>query len=59
MDYITANLAAIPNYADRRRHGEPIVTGFTGVRRQSGRLQAHANTLLQVRARVLIRRLDA
>lgn len=29
MDYITANLAAISNYADRRRHGEPIATGFT------------------------------
>jgi hypothetical protein len=28
MTYITANMAAIPNYADRHRHGAPIVTGF-------------------------------
>src|SRR3984893_18811132 len=28
MNYITANMAAIPNYADRQRHGEPIATGF-------------------------------
>jgi hypothetical protein len=28
MDYITANMAAIPNYADRHRHGEPIAIGF-------------------------------
>jgi hypothetical protein len=28
MNYITANMAAIPNYADRHRHGEPIATGF-------------------------------
>jgi hypothetical protein len=28
MNYITANIAAIPNYADRHRHGEPIATGF-------------------------------
>ena len=28
MNYVTANLAAIPNYADRRRHGEPKATGF-------------------------------
>jgi hypothetical protein len=28
MNYVTANLAAIPNYADRQRHGEPIATGF-------------------------------
>jgi hypothetical protein len=29
MDYFAANLAAIPNYADRHRHNEPIATGFT------------------------------
>ena len=29
MDYIAANLTAIPNYADRHRHNEPIATGFT------------------------------
>jgi hypothetical protein len=28
MGYVTANLTAIPNYADRHRHGEPIATGF-------------------------------
>jgi hypothetical protein len=28
MNYVTANLASIPNYADRHRHGEPIATGF-------------------------------
>jgi hypothetical protein len=28
MNCITANIAAIPNYADRHRHGEPIATGF-------------------------------
>jgi len=28
MNYITTNVAAIPNYADRHRHGEPIATGF-------------------------------
>jgi hypothetical protein len=26
MNYIAANMAAIPNYADRHRHGEPIAT---------------------------------
>jgi hypothetical protein len=25
MNYVTANLAAILNYADRQRHGEPIL----------------------------------
>ena len=30
MGYVTANLAAIPNYADRHRHGEPIATGSVG-----------------------------
>jgi hypothetical protein len=28
MNYITSNVASIPNYADRHRHGEPIATGF-------------------------------
>jgi hypothetical protein len=28
MNYVTANLDAIPNYADRHRHGEPLATGF-------------------------------
>jgi hypothetical protein len=28
MNYITSNIATIPNYADRYRHGEPIATGF-------------------------------
>ena len=28
MDYVMANLPAIPNYANRYRHGEPIATGF-------------------------------
>jgi len=32
MNYITANIAAIPNYADRHRHGEPIATGFVEYR---------------------------
>ena len=28
MSYVKANLHAIPNYADRYRHREPITTGF-------------------------------
>jgi hypothetical protein len=28
MNYVMANLAAIPNYADRHRHEEPIATGL-------------------------------
>ena len=28
MNYVMANLATIPNYADRHRHGEAIATGF-------------------------------
>ena len=28
MDWVTANLLAIPNDAHRCRHGEPIATGF-------------------------------
>jgi hypothetical protein len=28
MNYITTNVAVIPNYADRHRHGEPIATAF-------------------------------
>ncbi|MDQ2944586.1 MAG: hypothetical protein M3Y27_01345 [Acidobacteriota bacterium] len=64
-DYITTNTAAIPNYADRCRHGEPIATGFTEsavnqvvskrmVKRQQMRwTQRGAHTLLQVRTRVL------
>ncbi|MGH8210694.1 MAG: IS1096 element passenger TnpR family protein [Steroidobacteraceae bacterium] len=69
MDYITANTAAIPDYADRRRHGEPIATGFTEsavnqvvskrmVKTQQMRwTQRGAHTPLQVRARVLNRQL--
>ena len=63
MEYITANMAAIPNYADRCRHEEPIATGFTEsavnrvvskrmVKKQQMRwTQRGAHTLLQVRAR--------
>jgi hypothetical protein len=59
MDYITANMAAIPNYADRCRHDEPIATGFTEsavnqvvskrmVKKQQMRWTLHgARTLLQ------------
>ena len=69
VDYITANMAAIPNYADRCRHDEPIATGFTEsavnqvvskrmVKKQQMRwTQRGAHTLLQVRARVLNRQL--
>lgn len=28
MNYITTNVVAIPSYADRHRHGEPIASGF-------------------------------
>jgi len=28
MNYITANMTAIPNYADHHRHGEPIATSI-------------------------------
>jgi len=28
MNYVTANITAISNYADRQRHGESIATGF-------------------------------
>jgi hypothetical protein len=69
MGYVTANLTAIPNYADRHRHGEPIATGFAEsavnqvvskrmVKKQQMRWsQRGAHTLLQVRARVLNRQL--
>ena len=69
IGYITANTAAIPNYAERRRHGEPIATGYTEsavnqvvskrmVKKQQMRwTQRGAQTLLQVRARVLNRQL--
>jgi hypothetical protein len=65
MNYITANLEAIPNYADRHRHGEPIATGFVEsavnqvvskrfVKKQQMRwTPTGAHRLLQVRARVL------
>jgi hypothetical protein len=65
MNYITANMAAIPNYADRHRHGEPIATGFVEsavnqvvskrlVKKQQMRwTMAGAHRLLQVRTRVL------
>jgi hypothetical protein len=64
-NYLEANLNAIPNYADRRRHGEPIATGFVEsavnqvvskrlVKKQQMRwTPAGANQLLQVRVRVL------
>lgn len=69
VDYITANMAAIANYADRCRHDEPIATGFTEsavnqlvskrrVKKQQRRwTQRAAHTLLQVGARVLNRQL--
>jgi hypothetical protein len=65
MNYIVANTAAIPNYADRHRHGEPIATGFVEsavnqvvskrlVKKQQMRwTMAGAHRLLQVRTRVL------
>jgi hypothetical protein len=65
MNYVTANMAAIPNYADRHRHGEPIATGFVEsavnqvvskrfVKKQQMRwTMAGAYRLLQVRTRVL------
>ncbi len=65
MNYITANLAAIPNYADRHRHGEPIATGFVEsavnqviskrlVKKQQMRwTMTGAHRLLQVRTRAL------
>ena len=65
MDYVTANLPAIPNYADRRRHGEPIATGFVEsavnqvvskrfVKKQQMRWTPQgAHQLLQVRVRTL------
>jgi hypothetical protein len=58
-------VAAIPNYADRHRHGEPIATGFVEsavnqvvskrlVKKQQMRWTPNgAHRLLQVRARVL------
>jgi hypothetical protein len=65
MNYVMANLHAIPNYADRHRHGEPIATGFVEsavnqvvskrfVKRQQMRwTPIGAHRLLQVRTRVL------
>jgi hypothetical protein len=65
MGYVTANLTAIPNYADCHRHGEPIATGFVEsavnqvvskrfVKRQQMRWTPKgAHRLLQVRTRVL------
>jgi hypothetical protein len=64
MNYIDTNVAAIPNYADRHRHGEPIATGFVEsavnqvvskrlVKKQQMRwTMAGAHRLLQVRPRV-------
>jgi hypothetical protein len=64
-NYLEANLNAITNYADRRRHGEPIATGFVEsavnqvvskrlVKKQQMRwTPAGAHRLLQVRVRVL------
>ncbi len=65
MNYITSNVASIPNYADRHRHGEPIASGFVEsavnqvvsrrlVKKQQMRWTMNgAHRLLQVRARVL------
>jgi hypothetical protein len=65
MNYITTNVAVIPNYADRHRHGEPIATGFVEsavnqvvskrfVKKQQMRSTPRgAHSLLQVRSRVL------
>lgn len=65
MNYLNTNLDAIPNYADRRRHGEPIATGFVEsavnqvvskrlVKKQQMRWTPDgAHALLQVRVRVL------
>ena len=65
MNYIEINVAAIPDYADRHRHGEPITTGFVEsaanqvvskrlVKKQQMRwTMAGAHRLLQVRTRVL------
>jgi hypothetical protein len=64
MNYVTANLAAIPNYADRHRHGEPIATGFVEsavnqvvskrlVKQQMRWTPTGAHHLLQMRTRVL------
>jgi hypothetical protein len=62
---ISANLESVPNYADRRRHGEPIATGFVEsaanqvvskrmVKKQQMRwTPTGAHQLLQVQARVL------
>jgi hypothetical protein len=69
MNYVATNLAAIPNYADRHRHGEPIATGFVEsavnqviskrfVKRQQMRwTPTGAHQLLQVRTRLLNRQL--
>jgi hypothetical protein len=66
---VTANLAAIPNYADRHRHGEPIATGLVEsavnqvvskrfVKRQQMRwTPTGAHQLLQIRTHVLNRQL--
>jgi hypothetical protein len=65
MNYIDSNVAAIPNYADRHRHGEPIATGFVEsavnqvvskrlVKKQQMRwTMAGAQRLLQVRTRII------
>jgi hypothetical protein len=69
MSYVTANIARIPNYADRNRHGEPIATGFVEsavnqvlskrfLKKQQIRWSpTGAHQLLQVRTRVLNRQL--
>jgi hypothetical protein len=65
IDYIATNVASMPNYADRHRHGEPIASGFVEsavnqvvskrlVKKQQMRWTMNgAHRLLQVRARVL------
>src|ERR1017187_8846201 len=64
-NYITSNVASIPNYADRHRHGEPIATELVEsavnqvvskrlVKKQQMRWTPNgAHRLLQVRTRVL------
>jgi hypothetical protein len=65
MNYVTANVHAIANYADRHRNAEPIATGFVEStvkrvvskrfvkKRQMPWTPLRAHRLLQVRARVL------
>lgn len=66
MNYVEANLDAIPNYADRCRHGELITIGFVEsaviqvvskqrvTKQQMRCTPAGAQKLLQVRVRVRV-----